>query len=256
MNEVVKEILNSHGIKNYALVPVEGGVLVMYFAPYLPFDYSAYPECLMIDSYYLTSNRVYFENLKLIEDLKRAGLDAKRYRRTDIKELLTRYGLADFGMNELCFVKEYGSFFFVATVFLEAAETEFFSTLPAVSQPLCTRCGKCAAVCPQGALAPDGFKREKCLRQIQETYSDTEENNKALKKNGRLLGCNICQLACPLNSHVEKVAPPTELAELCDKKNILDTVQNEQTLQRFTPLIGKNYARKSFLLPLTNAFFK
>ena len=167
-----------------------------------------------------------------------------------------KFGVADYGMNGLCFVKEYGSFFFVATAFVEGAETEFFSSIPTVSHPLCTRCGLCVAACPQDALVPDGFIKNKCLRQIQEEYSDTPENNAALKRNGRLLGCNICQLVCPLNSHIKPVPPPQELVELCNKDSILETVENEQTLQRLIPLIGINYARKSFLLPLARAFFK
>ena len=52
-----------HGIKHYALLPIEGGALIMYFAPYSPYDYSEFPDCLKIDSYYITSNKVYFENL-------------------------------------------------------------------------------------------------------------------------------------------------------------------------------------------------
>ena len=167
-----------------------------------------------------------------------------------------KFGVADYGMNGLCFVKEYGSFFFVATAFVDGAETEFFSSIPTVSHPLCTRCGLCVAACPQDALVPDGFIKNKCLRQIQEEYADTPENNAALKRNGRLLGCNICQLVCPLNSHIKPVPPPQELVELCNKDSILETVENEQTLQRLIPLIGKNYARKSFLLPLARAFFK
>ena len=237
MNEIVSEVMRLHGIKHYALLPIEGGALIMYFAPYSPYDYSEFPDCLKIDSYYITSNKVYFENLQLLQSLKAKGLDAKRYRRTDIKQLLDKYRLADYGMNGLCFVKEYGSFFFVATAFVEGAETEFFSSIPAVSHPLCTRCGLCVAACPQD-------------------YADTPENNAALKRNGRLLGCNICQLVCPLNSHIKPVPPPQELVELCNKDSILETVENEQTLQRLIPLIGKNYARKSFLLPLARAFFK
>lgn len=256
MNEIVSEVMRLHGIKRYALLPIEGGALIMYFAPYSPYDYSEFPDCLKIDSYYITSNKVYFENLQLLQSLKAKGLDAKRYRRTDIKQLLDKYRLADYGMNGLCFVKEYGSFFFVATAFVEGAETEFFSSIPTVSHPLCTRCGLCVAACPQDALVPDGFIKNKCLRQIQEEYSDTPENNAALKRNGRLLGCNICQLVCPLNSHIKPVPPPQKLVELCNKDSILETVENEQTLQRLIPLIGKNYARKSFLLPLARAFFK
>ena len=69
-----------HGIKHYALLPIEGGALIMYFAPYSPYDYSEFPDCLKIDSYYITSNKVYFENLQLLQSLKAKGLDANRYR--------------------------------------------------------------------------------------------------------------------------------------------------------------------------------
>lgn len=256
MKDVIAEILRKHKITSFALVPVENGTLIIYFVGYRPFDYSAFPDCLMIDSYYLTSNRVYFENLKLLEDLIKAGFDAKRYRRTDIKTLLARHKLADQGKNGLCFVKEYGSFFFVATAFLESAEMEFFSTIPAVTQPLCTQCGKCMAACPQGALRDDGFAKYKCLRQIQENYSDTDENNAALKKNGRLLGCNICQSVCPLNSHIKPLPVPSEIVELCSKSNITKIVEDARLMQLVSLLIGKNYARKNFLQPLINAFFK
>ena len=92
-----------HGIKHYALLPIEGGALIMYFALYSPYDYSEFPDCLKIDSYYITSNKVYFENLQLLQSLKAKGLDAKRYRRTDIKQLLDKYRLADYGMNTAAF---------------------------------------------------------------------------------------------------------------------------------------------------------
>ena len=90
-----------HGIKHYALLPIEGGALIMYFALYSPYDYSEFPDCLKIDSYYITSNKVYFENLQLLQSLKAKGLDAKRYRRTDIKQLLDKYRLADYGMKNI-----------------------------------------------------------------------------------------------------------------------------------------------------------
>lgn len=256
MNEIVSEIMRLHGIKHYALLPIEGGALIMYFAPYSPYDYSEFPDCLKIDSYYITSNKVYFENLQLLQSLKAKGLDAKRYRRTDIKQLLDKYRLADYGMNGLCFVKEYGSFFFVATAFVEGAETEFFSSIPPFPTPFAPAADCVSPPARRTRLVPDGFIKNKCLRQIQEEYADTPENNAALKRNGRLLGCNICQLVCPLNSHIKPVPPPQELVELCNKDSILETVENEQTLQRLIPLIGKNYARKSFLLPLARAFFK
>lgn len=136
----------------------------MYFAPYSPYDYSEFPDCLKIDSYYITSNKVYFENLQLLQSLKAKGLDAKRYRRTDIKQLLDKYRLADYGMNGLCFVKEYGSFFFVATGVRRRRRNGVFffdsRRFPPPLHPLRTVCRRLPAgrACPRRLYKKQMFK--------------------------------------------------------------------------------------------------
>ena len=65
MNEIVSEVMRLHGIKRYALLPIEGGALIMYFAPYSPYDYSEFPDCLKIDSYYASTSRASWTDKKV-----------------------------------------------------------------------------------------------------------------------------------------------------------------------------------------------
>lgn len=62
----------------------------------------------------------------------------------------------------------------------------------------CSNCNKCLAVCPTGALRPDGqFDASKCISYLTIEYRDEFTPDLAKKIGDHLFGCDECVLACP-----------------------------------------------------------
>ena len=70
-------------------------------------------------------------------------------------------GLGDIGMNGQLLNRTYASRCFIGEIVTTAALEPSRR-----AAPLCTRCGRCVAACPTGALRPDGFDRALCRSHI------------------------------------------------------------------------------------------
>lgn len=109
-------------------------------------------------------------------------------------------GLGDVGMNGLLLNPVYGSYCLigelVTTMALEGA---------GAAPPVCTRCGRCVAACPSGALTAGGFVLEKCRSHITQKKGALEEWERAqIEAGGMAWGCDCCTDACPVNRSARK----------------------------------------------------
>ncbi len=117
-------------------------------------------------------------------------------------------GLGCIGKNGLLITPKYGSFVFLGGLLTDLAIES------ALCEPIqCRDCGRCFSACPTGALSPAGLDRSKCLSAITQKKGQlSEEEERAICKNGMVWGCDQCQLACPMN----RDARPSSIREFTD----------------------------------------
>lgn len=108
-------------------------------------------------------------------------------------------GLGCVGRNGLLITPEYGSFVFIGELLLDIE-------LPAGGRAVssCLDCGKCVSACPTGALRGEG----ECLSSLTQKKRLTPEEAAVIAKCGSEWGCDVCQIACPMNRDVKKTAIP------------------------------------------------
>ena len=117
--------------------------------------------------------------------------------------------------------------------------------------PRCRHCRRCIDACPTGAIREDGtLDRSLCLRHIMAGHlpAASEQARTLLSAMDlRLLGCDTCQLACPVNrpyvSSAETV--PESFRRLFRLDNILDADKEVYAafLSEAGELLGKNLVR-------------
>jgi len=238
MEEILK-ILDKH-LKKYYTIQNFNGVVILFTEDFLPFKDTQKDIC-RISSYYLASHLTYLKIQKLVKELNDNGISAKKYDKSDLKQLAFQYCNLTRGKNNLLFDKKFGSYFVIGAI-------EIFKDLPPSKLSMgkeCLNCGQCIKKCPTGALN-DGFCRDICLREIMNKktfdvlYSEKLSNN--------ILGCEICQSVCPLNDKVERVEIKRGLKELLSISNILK--DKSQTYKELEKYIGKNYSRRTRILNL------
>jgi epoxyqueuosine reductase len=108
----------------------------------------------------------------------------------------------------------------------------------------CAQCGLCAAACPAGAISVSGFDHEKCLRFHMITGAVMPLWTRE-KMGARLVGCTLCQHACP-RANIETVDVPADLAWACDIAGLLRG--DEARYEKLAEYIGANFAKPKRIL--------
>ena len=105
--------------------------------------------------------------------------------------------------------------------------------------PACASCGLCTRACPGSALGAEGFCRARCSSSIsQKRGALTGAEQAILRKSGYLWGCDICQIACPIN----KNARPTSI------ERFLRNVRPNLTVSQLDdPDFAKTHADRAYL---------
>jgi epoxyqueuosine reductase len=121
-----------------------------------------------------------------------------------LKLLSVRSGLAKYGRNNVTYIDQMGSYHRLAA---------FYTNLPCIEdnwQELelhksCTKCKACFKACPTGAISSERFllHAEKCLT-FKNEFSGKFPGWIDPKWHNCLVGCLLCQEACPLNSIVKR----------------------------------------------------
>lgn len=110
-------------------------------------------------------------------------------------------GLGEAGLNGQLLNEIYGSYCFIGEIVTTA-------DIPAAAckvKPLCSRCGRCIAACPTGALSRGGFDREKCRSHITQKKGElTEWEREQIREGGFVWGCDRCTDACPVNRNARR----------------------------------------------------
>lgn len=119
-----------------------------------------------------------------------------------LKTLAVRSGLAEYGRNNICFVKNMGSFFQLVGAFSDLpCGKDSWRGPKALDR--CETCIACLKQCPTGAITRDRFllRAERCLTFHNEGADDFAEWIDPAWHHC-LIGCMRCQSVCPENKDI------------------------------------------------------
>lgn len=148
-------------------------------------------------------HREYHQDIKqmLFALKEKLGIDGKLCCDTvpiSDKHWAARAGLGWIGRHTLLITPRWGSWVNLAEI-VTTAEVSDYSE-PLEPSDFCSKCGKCVAACPNGAIAPDG---PPMLNVTRCTAYYTTHHERPLPPDidtrGYTQGCDLCQLACPFN---------------------------------------------------------
>ncbi len=117
-----------------------------------------------------------------------------------LKRLAVRSGLCEYGRNNITYCGDWGSFIRLGA-YVSSVPAENYVWREVKSMGACSRCGKCIANCPTGAILPNRFLIDnvKCL-----TYHNDSDQGipdwVPRSAHHCLVECTRCQEICPLNS--------------------------------------------------------
>ena len=206
-----------------------------------------------VDSYYVASNKAYFLRKKLCEDLAQAGFETVECT-LPYKNIAHLAGLGVPLRSTLIANETYGTrmaleIIGVRGVFAEEASLSNAAKKPEISE-ICSSCGICEKLCPNGCIGDGSFLRERCIRSLQEA-SDFPDEAAADSIGTQLWGCDICQRYCPFNKHLESREMTEKEKELFSIENLFAAFSSgKKGCEPYRDILGGNYLRPAKLTAL------
>lgn len=110
-------------------------------------------------------------------------------------------GLGVVGDNGLLIHPAFGSYVFIGEIVTDLSLTP---TGREINE--CPHCGRCATACPTGCVGGD---KAGCLSALTQQKGElTAEQQRLIRAEGLVWGCDTCQEACPLNNGVKIASHP------------------------------------------------
>jgi len=204
---------------------------------YTPANGQAVRGRIAISEYYPCSQFGYENALGFIDRLaSELGIRAEVTDALDYKKTIVKTG-GTIGRNSLYYHPKFGSFINLRCVLIDA---KISPDEEAPMENLCEKCMVCINACPMQAIDQNGFTREKCLRHMMSKGIPEHARHRIYQ----LLGCERCQLGCPMN--------PDETKEVTSF-DLLSVIKGQQT-KPLKQLCGKNMATRTRLLTQSMAF--
>jgi epoxyqueuosine reductase QueG len=180
-----------------------------------------------------------------VEAVGALGVQAERLTAVRAKTAALYAGLGVYRMNTLLYTSGRGSYQAIQ-VFAVSERYEPDEPLTrgnperADLAPGCGSCRRCALMCPTAALDGEGgITIEKCLRFHMFSGKPAPVEYRRLMDR-RLIGCEVCQLVCPMQPPTVEVRP-REGWDWLRVENLLEP--SRETLDALGGMIGVNYAR-------------
>lgn len=141
-------------------------------------------------------------------------------------------GIGYFGINNNIITDKYGSYVFIAYI---VNNYDFSKDKPLEKD--CLKCNKCVKYCPGNAILGDyEIDPRKCLSYITQKKEDlSSKEEKLLRENKKVFGCDICQEVCPHNKDV----PMTNLYQFSSNlttkidEDEINEISNKEFKRRF-----------------------
>ncbi len=171
--------------------------------------YQPYAEEIALSGYYPSSNAAYHASGRLMRQMEAEGMRTERVE-LPVRELLTRGGTGVVLKNGLTYLPGYGTRYSVQTLLARLPEPAYTP----VRKPTavhCAACHACERICPSGAIDREGFHFARCARSYMEGYVMEPWVMEAMRY---ILGCELCQKACPYNAGIESLREMPEAFRL------------------------------------------
>jgi epoxyqueuosine reductase len=167
-----------------------------------------------------------------VADFLEAYLASEGYRlkkvRLPEKLLAVLSGLAQYGKNNITYVKGAGSFHRPVIYISDfPCEADSWGEPTVIEQ--CEKCNACMKACPTAAIQSDRFllHAERCLTFHNERSNDFPEWLSPTWHNS-LVGCMICQKVCPANKDILKWIESGAIFDREETALILDSVPHDE----------------------------
>jgi len=159
---------------------------------------------LKIPPTYLHGRALISDTKAILTDLLKPSGYSVEFARLPQKTLAVRAGLAEYGRNNITYVKGMGSFHRLITFYSDFPyEHDDWQELRMMD--LCKECSACVQKCPTGAIPKDRFllRVERCLTFHNEHPADVPFPNWIDPSwHNCLVGCLHCQKVCPANTKI------------------------------------------------------
>lgn len=216
----------------------KGKSLAVLLWPYQPASIEG-DEALFVDGYYFASNAAYKAAQALEARLISAGCFAKANVSYPAKAAALRAGLGWIGKNSLLHTKRFGT---RVVILLMLTDIEILDEASELldEKDACLGCNLCVKACPSGALDENGMSHpERCMRNFMMEGVVAPEHIRE-KMGMKLIGCDLCQQACPLQPKMDRSA--------CLRFELKDFVTDDQktfsqAVAMLAEEIGRNAAR-------------
>lgn len=205
-------------------------MVIVLFAPYSPCD--RYSEGTMhLSEYYRVSNQSYHTAKEVALFLQSLGARAVLSTKLSAKNAALLTG-GILGKNGFYYHDQYGSLICIHTIVTDLDLGEDYKK----GENRCEGCNVCYQSCPTGAVKKEGgVELLKCIRY----YMNDTVPLKLREHIYQLLGCEKCQICCPLNRPDESVKPAVFS---------LEKLLAGEELSELQLLAGKNMARQKRIL--------
>lgn len=218
----------------------EARTLWILLTSHVPYDPAGWPEeCLTVASHYLPSQAAYHRTKTLAAMVTDAGFHAVAHPMLPAKRAAELAGLGWMGKQELLHHPVYGTYVCIHLLLTDMEEA--WTSLPVLPAP-CGECRACVDACPTGAVLGTGhIDPKKCIRSYMlEADPMPEEMIPFLGR--RLVGCEVCQLACPHNAPVGFATVPDALREALRLRGTSDAEMRDR-IRDLADMLGKNLIR-------------
>lgn len=154
----------------------------------------------------------------------------------DTDPLCDRYlaykaGLGFFGKSSMLINEKYGTYFAIGFIVTNAYIEE--------DKPLlktCGNCKECIKACPGGAIKEGyGFDYKSCFSYITQAKELSFSQAGMLKKSGKIVGCDVCQSACPYNKNAQETPIEDFKTEKPDEDdiNLIKNMSNREFKEKY-----------------------
>ncbi len=232
--------------------------------------------CIAVSNYYITSNTAYHRTRELENALRLFGVKSKMSHVLPARAIAVAHK-GFIGKNGFYFHPEHGSMVYIGTVELHTQDDKTANVARFIGNDknvarfigndknvarfenkknenvvrfeddfgnvarFCAGCGRCADVCPTGALANNDMSL--CLREHILKNPIPEEIAPHITQ---LYGCELCQLVCPINNVAQK--KPTEFN--CNE------LLNGEHFNEIRSLVGKNIAKRANIISQVECYVR